>query len=254
MFRIDRNYVHLAATRTVQLDSDRPEADAEGSCHPDAAASINKATTQSQEIISRAKEKAARIIEDARNEVAELLLDEREKAEEHRRDAWKQGYTEGSEEGRRAYDEQLAVKQRENDESLKRVLDELYEERSRTYDTLEAEAVALALEIVRKVINPVGEEFGGVFQALIKNALKQINPDRKVVIRVGPSEFDRFFPSGNAVFKLQSGTMVTASILRDASIEEGGCIVDTGEATVNIGVDSQLKYISLAFDRAKFES
>jgi flagellar assembly protein FliH len=222
----------------------------ESNIYPDAAALVAQATLLAKEMISEAKTKAERIVMDARNEVAALLLSAREQAEEDRRRAWQEGFAEGTEEGRRSFDEQLAEKARLNDESLQRVLDELYEDRTRTYNGLEKEVVTLALEIVRKVYGPAEEELGNVYESLIKNALKQIDPDNKVIIRVGPAEYERFFSSGNAVFELDSGVTVTASILRDVSLEEGDCLIDTDETTINAGLDSQLKYIKLAFEQA----
>ena len=253
MFRIDRNYVHLATTRFAQLGNSEAEADTAADQCPDVPdmpqqdAQAEKAASLAQEITDDANAKAKRIIMDARDEVAALLLSARDQAEEGRRLAWQEGFAEGTEEGRRSFDEQLSEKLRLDDESLKRVLDELYSERMRMYSELEDEIVGLALGIVRKVINPAEEELGSVFDSLIRNALKQINPDSKVVIRVSPVEYERFFASGSAVFELDSGVAVTASILRDVSLEEGDCIIDTEDALFNAGIDSQLKYIQLAF-------
>ena len=258
MFRIDRNYVHLAPMRSVQANSmesnAEPVAEAEtgsaGNKYPDTAALATQAALLAKEMISEAKTKADRIITDARNEVAALLLSAREQAEEDRRRAWQEGFAEGSEEGRCSFDEQLVERTRLNDESLQRVLDELYEERTKTYNGLEKEVVTLALEIVKKVIKPAQEELENVFESLIKNALKQVTPDNKVLIRVGPAEYERFFSSGNATFELDSGVTVTASILRDISLGDGDCLIDTDETTINAGLDSQLKYIKLAFEQA----
>jgi len=244
--------------RSVQVGNMDADADSEveteievtGNHYPDAAALSAQAVLLAEKIISEAKAKAERTILDARSEVAALLLSARERAEEDRRLAWQEGFAEGSQAGRHSFDEQLAEKQRLSDESLQRVLDELYEERTRTYEGLESGVVALALEIVKKVINPAEEELGTVFQSLIKNALKQMNPDSKVIIRVSPVEYERFFSSGNAVLELDSGVTVTASVLRDVSLGEGDCVIDAEDATVNAGLDSQLQYIKLAFDKA----
>jgi len=259
LFRIDRNYVRLAAMRSVQLRNVDAEIINEADVEPEPAreqySDLSVKTAQAvllaEKMISEAKAKAERIVMDAKSEVTALLLSARDQAEEDRRRAWQEGFAEGSVEGRHSFDEQLAEKLRINDESLRRVLDELYDERTRTYDGLENEVVALALEIVKKVINPSEEEYGGIYKSLIRNALKQINPDSKILIRVGPVEYDRFFSSGNTIIELDSGVTVTASILRDVSLGEGDCVIDAEEATINAGLDSQLKYIKLAFDKVE---
>jgi len=236
-------------------DNDGAAGDPVAIANKEAAAATDaitsRATLMAEGIINDAKIKAGQIVTDARSEVSALILSAREQVEEDRSRAWQEGFAEGSEEGRHSFDEQLAEKLQENDESLKRVLDEIYSEMARTYDGLEDGAKALALEIVRKVINPAEEELGNVFESLIKNALCQMSPDKKVVIRVSPGEYERVFPSGGAVFKLDSGVTVTASVFRDVALEGGGCIIDTEDTTVNVGLESQLKYIKLAFDQVQ---
>jgi len=265
LFRIDRNLVNLGATRFVQMDDgEDTEAGAVGESLS-AAVSENymaqaqtQAKAQAQELLGKAeaeaKAKAEQLIQDALDEIAHMTITARDEAEESRRLAWQEGYSEGAEEGRRSYDDQLAEKIREDDDMLKRVLSEIYDERERTYSGLEDEVVGLALEIVRKVINPAEEAIGGVFESLIRNALKQIAPDGKVIIRVSPAEYERFFSAGAATIELESGATLKASVLRDASLGGGDCIIDTENETVNAGLNSQLKYIAIAFEKLIVES
>jgi len=267
LFRIDRNLVNLSVRRPVQVETRVNEADADGEAR-DAAASAASAAYEAEQIVAEAletaearaneilsqaeaeaKKKASRIVDDAKNEAAALVVAAREQVELDRRAAWQEGFSEGSEEGRRSYDEQLADKKREDDEQLKHVIEELYSERTNTYDRLEDDVVELAIRIVRKVISPAEDEFGGYFESLIVSALRQINPEGKIVIKVSPSEYERFFSSGNAVFELDSGVTVTASIQKDMTLTDGDCIIDTEDATVNAGLDTQLKNIELAFSQ-----
>ncbi|MCL2125766.1 MAG: FliH/SctL family protein [Oscillospiraceae bacterium] len=248
MFRIDRNLVNLSFARSVQVEV----ADTTVSA-PAAEAPVNtvaNAMTVAQETINKAKIAAEKMIEDARDEVAAMLLAAREQAEEDRRCAWQEGYTEGAEEGRRVTNEEYNTKCCKDDEMLKRVLDELYAERELTYGRLEDEVISLTLDIVKKIIKPAEDILGDVYESLIRNALKQIAPEGKIIIRVSPTEYERYFSSGSAVFELDRGVTVTASILRDTSLEEGDCIIDTEEETVSAGIDTQLKYIKIAFNRA----
>ena len=259
MFRIDRNFVKLGSTRSVLVVSDDgTEAGAVGEA-PNAAASMSymvqlQAQEQAMELLEEAKgeaeEQAALIIQAARDEAAFLIIDAQDEIEEERQKAWREGFAKGTEEAKISYEEQLTEKIRDDDEKLKRVLNEIYDERERTYNGLEDEVVGLSLEVVRKIINPAEEALGGVFESLIKNALKQLSSfDGRVVIRVSPAEYERFFASGSAVVELDSGVTVTASILRDAALGGGDCIIDTDGETVNAGLNSQLKYIALSFER-----
>lgn len=199
---------------------------------------------------SETESKIEGILENARIEADNIISKARDEVDEERERAKKEGFEEGAEEGRRSYDDKIAEKTREQDEELKRVLDEVYQDRERVYAELEGEVVELAVDIVRKIINPAEEALGDVFLSLIKNALRQMSTDNKVVIRVGPEEYERFFSSGAATIELDSGVTVKASVLRDVSLQEGDCIIDTDDVTVNAGVESQLQYVKLAFERA----
>ena len=262
MFRIDRRLVNVKELKVDKFDDmvdtdESPEVDAEGE-PPDAAASaeaavneyLSAARSETEAKISEAEEKIKVLIENARDEAAQILLEARDDAEEERQKGYREGFDQGAEEGKRSFDEQLAEKIQEDDEALKRVLDEIYEERERTYKELEGETTNLALEIVRKIINPPDESLGDIFTPLIKNALRQMSSDGKIVLRVGPIEYERFFSSGAADIELDSGVTVKAAVLRDVTLNEGDLIIDTEDVTVNAGIDSQLQYVKLAFERA----
>ena len=244
MFRIDRNLVNLAAPRSSDVDSEPTAADDEGEQQdvPDASASIEFAV---QAALKKAEEIAEQIIAEARGEASALIEAAGEKIEKDRATARREGYKDGEKEGRTAYD----AKMKEDDGKLIRVIDEVYSDKTRLYDEFEDKIVGLTLDIVRKIINPAEEELGGVFKSLIKNALKQIKLSEKIIIRVGPAEYERFFSAGSAVFELDSGMTATATVLRDLSLKEGDCIIDTSTETVNAGFDSQMKQIEIAFGR-----
>jgi len=267
LFKIERKFVNLAARQYIQVEARPDEAGAAGGT-PEAAAfdaeqiraeahkrAVTEAQERAQDILSEAlanaNTKALQIISEARDEAAALIVEAREQADAERHAAWQEGFTEGSEEGRHSYDEKLASKLREDDEMLKRVIEELHNERTNTYDRLEDDVVALAVQIVRKVVNPSGDELGGYFESMITGALRQLNPDGKVAIRVSPQEQERFFPSGSAAFELDSGIIVTASVFKDATLGAGDCIIDTEDSTVNAGLDSQLRYVELAFEQVE---
>jgi len=254
LFRIDRNNVNLGARKQVWVDSSGgTEADALEETQTAAASAEYLAQIQAAEIIEAALREAKiqeeQILADARNEAAGIVALAIEEAEHARRKAFVEGYEKGEAEGRISYDETLNEKMAKDDEMLHSIIAQIHDERERTYSTLEDDVVGLALEIVRKVIAPAEEELGGVFKALIKSALKQISPEGKVIIHVSADEYDRFFSEGKSVFELDNGTKINATILRDASLGGGDLIIDTEQETVNAGINSQLKYIALAFEK-----
>ena len=255
MFRIDRKFVNLAGTKILKLDADgEPEAGAEGD-FPDAAASAEALANEYLNAAElEAKARTDEMLEKACAEAKQILADARDEAEREFERAGTEGYekglAKGLEEGKHSFDEELTEKINQDNEMLKKVLDEIYEERERTYNELEDEVAGLALEIVRKIIHPPEIDLVDIFTPLIKNALRQMSTDGKIIIRVGAKEYERFFSSGAATIELDSGVTVTASVLRDVSLRDGDLIIDTDDVTVNAGIDSQLQYVKLAFDRA----
>jgi len=196
------------------------------------------------------QERAEAVINDAKAEAAQILIETRDEIEEEKNRGFQEGYAEGAAEGKQSYDEQTKAKIEADDEVLKNVLDELYREQERLIENAEAGTVELAIEIVKKIIAPAEEELGTVFNSLVKNALRQMSTDGKIVIRVGPVEFERFFSSGAAAIELDSGVTVNATVMKDLSLEENDLIIDSDEGTVNAGIDSQLEYVKIAFERA----
>ena len=261
MFRIDRMNVNLASAWSVQVSSEGGEADpeAEGQPVPDATASAagimrdilseaeTKAESKAQQIVGEAREKAAAILTDAREQAAQKREHaQKEGYETGRKEGYDEGHAEGKSEGKSAFESKI----KEDDDKLKNVLQEIYDERQRTDSELEDELVGLSLAIIKRIIFQADEQFGGVFESLIKSALRQMSTDRKIVIRVGQEEYKRFFSPGKEVFDLDHGMRVTASVIEDQNLEEFGVIIDAGDETVNAGLDTQLQNIQLAFERA----
>ena len=251
MFRIDRSLVKISGIKFKKLDADdKSEVDAEDGL-PDATTSAEAMLNQFlNEAEIEIQEQREAILEEARDQAATIIFQAREDAESERKKGWQEGFEDGAEKGRLEYEEKLALKIAEDDETLKRVLDEIYDERERTFSGLEEETTNLALEIVRKIINPPAEELSDVYTSLIKNALRQMPTEGKIIIRVGAAEYERFFSSGAAEIELDSGVTVNAAVIRDISLNEGDCIIDTDDVTINAGIDSQLQYVKLSFERA----
>ena len=247
MFRIERHLVKLGATRSVRVDGD--SGTVVETVEEDISSLMQQADISAQELLSEARAAAEKILADAHEEAASIIISGKEQAEEDCRKAWEDGYADGAAEGKHSFDDELARQIQDNEESLKRVIAEIHAERELTYSTLENDVVSLALAIVKKVINPADENIAGAFESLIKNALKQIAPDAKIMLRVSPADYDRYFSSGNTVLELEGGVKVTASVLKDTSLSDFDCIIDQDNATVNVGLDTQLQQIELAFSK-----
>ena len=224
-----------------------------------------KAQAEARQIIEDAEEEAQaaaeKIVGDARDEAAAILLEAREQAKEEQRAAVEEGFAAGNadghakgyedgvakgyEEGRKDFDAKIE----EDDTQLLGIISDIYRQIELSEAELENGVTQLSLDIVRKVIDP-SDAGSGVFESLIRNALRQIRTDRKIVIHVGQAEFKRFFPSGSASFQLDGGVTVKAAVVEDQTLGEGDVVIDAEEETINAGLETQLQAIELAFSRA----
>ncbi|MCL2078525.1 MAG: FliH/SctL family protein [Oscillospiraceae bacterium] len=251
MFRVDRRFVKLTGNGANKSGkNEKGEVGADGE-YPNAATSAEDMVNMYRSAAERELgERADAIIAEARDKAEQILSEADMSAEEIRNKAYDDGFAEGDRKGRSEHDKKLREQLAENEETLKNVLDEIACERQKVADELHEELASLAIEIVRKIINPAEEELGNVYTSLIKNAMRQMLTDSKMVIYVGAREYERYFSSGSAKITLDSGVTVTASVVKDAGLSDGDLLIDADDVTVNAGLNSQLKYVELAFQRA----
>ena len=279
MYKVDRKHVNLTDPLYVQnLKSENDNAAAGWSGTSggvarlipelreeleEAAASLNDDLQKARAILERATAEANSIISEAVIEATRIIESSRESAEEELEAARKDGFEQGSREGRRICEEKLAQQRLddkamlearicEDNEALRRVIDQLNNESALAYEELEKDTVDLALDIVKKVFGPDKTAGVDLYESLIKNALRQIKPSGKVIIRVSTAEYERFFPTGSAVFDMDNGVKVTAAIMRDMSLARGDLIVDSEDETVNAGIETQINKIQFTFNRARY--
>ena len=276
MFKVDRRFVKLSGTTIKKLASNDTD-DGTETDETDSGADgmMERATLQREylsEIEAESDQKVKQMLEEAHEKAETIIKIAEIEAEEARKRGWDEGYAKGVSEGKLEYDEKteaivreteqkletklreteqkLEAKIREDDEQLRNVLSELSSELERIDSQLDDQVAKLSLEIVRKIIGPAEDELGNVFATLIKNTLRQVSTEGKIALRVSQNEYERFFSSGSAVIELDNGVKVNASVLRDVTMNEGDLIIDTDEVTINAGIETQLKYVELAFERA----
>jgi len=205
---------------------------------------------------AEAREEMDRMLEDARGRAEAILAQAREQAgteaENARREAEtcrgqarREGYDAGLREARLEMEEE----RRKETDAIRDVLEKIGGERDAVIDSLEGEIIDLVVQITKKVINIQLEKDDRIFVELIKRALTRLKRKGEVVIRVSSDEYQRFFGGGLAEFVVNDET-VRASVLEEPHFRKGDCVLESDGETINAGIDSQLKYVGLAFRRA----
>jgi type III secretion protein L len=179
---------------------------------------VHEASLEAKDILARAQEQAAQLLEEARLESEKVLADSLE-----------QGYAAGLDKWNDALAE--AWKQRE---------DFLAQN--------EAELLKLAVAIARRVIGESVKADADVVLQVAKEALRSVRSERKVTIKVNPSD------EANLRLKSETLKMLGAEvgelvIVGNPSIAAGGCVVESDLGIIDAQIDTQLASIEDALLR-----
>jgi flagellar assembly protein FliH len=207
-----------------------------------------KAETETQEAQARARE----IVRQAESEAEEILAQARRLAAQERARAYDEGFLEGHIEGDRKAAAEFATIAGENKQAVERVLSELDGAVRRANEDIarmEGDIKRLVFEIVRKIVNVSYEKDDKFFVGAVESALERIKPEGKLTISVSEQDFERFFASGAASFKVNGGTF-SAYIVKSPSLEPAEFIVDAGDVTVNAGLETQIRRVEVAFEKS----
>lgn len=196
---------------------------------------IRELTEAADEMVRQAELKAKMLVQNAEIEAINI-----------RSQGWEAGY----DEGRTEFETERLQQMAEDRAALERVIGEVVQARKEILDGLEDEIVDLALAVAKKIVNVAIQKDDIIFESILKNALHQMKREGKITIRVSGQEYERFFSSGSATFVLGDES-VTATIVNDPLLPEGGGIVESEGETINAGVDSQLRYIAIAFKQSE---
>jgi flagellar assembly protein FliH len=116
-------------------------------------------------------------------------------------------------------------------------------ERSQYFSRVEREVVHLALSIAGKILHREAQVDPMLVAALVKIALTQLKDGSAVTVKVRPGEGARWkeYFAGSPAQTLQ------VSVVEDAELEPGGCVLETELGSANFSLDAQLKEVERGF-------
>lgn len=189
--------------------------------------SRNRAEQEAADIVSRARTESEAIVQEGSRQVEELHREAREKGfEEGRVQGWQEGKTEAD----RLVDR------------LHVIVSKSVERRNEIIGDSEAQLVALVLNIARKVVKVLSENQRNVVVNNVVQALRKLKSKSDVIIRVNMVDLkitsehmkeltDRIERLGNV------------QLLEDATVDPGGCIIETDFGEIDARISSQLQEI-----------
>jgi type III secretion system HrpE/YscL family protein len=173
---------------------------------------VHSASLQAKDILASARAQAADLLETARLENEQKLADSAER-----------GYAAGLE----RWNETLADAWKQREDFLAKN---------------EAEFVKLAVAIAKKIIGESTRVDPDIVLQIVRDALRSVRSERKVTIKVNPSD------EALLRLKAESLTMLGSEVgelivVANPSITAGGCVVESDLGIIDAQIDTQLASI-----------
>ena len=199
-------------------------------------------------LLSNARKEASRLLDDARRAAKNSELAAREKAASIKETAREDGYEAGRAEGHAAGMEEAGNEIREiiakGQADVDAALAEAYGTRDRIVAETESKVYGLALDIAEKILSYELDHNEEAYMTILSQAVGSIQAETKVTLRVNASEYMRYFHSRDqARIRTENGP-VTAGVVIDASVEPGGCLLETETGMIDASVNAQLEQIA----------
>ncbi len=158
-------------------------------------------------------------------------LEDRLRRQETLREA---GRKEGEASARTNFDQQLTSIR----ESMSVTLRDFAQERKAYYQRVEADVVALAMSIARKILHREAQVDPLLLAGLVRLTLEQM-AGGKVVVRVCPQQLAEY----RGFFSRHMDAEAVPEVEEDADLEPDHCRLQTTMGTTELGVELQLKEI-----------
>lgn len=192
---------------------------------PDMTQIYASAETVVQEIIAKARSDADNILVDARQETIKVLQDAV-------REGWDQGVSD-------ALAEMTAVK----DAALREVEDavaQLRDERAQIIREVERDVVGLVFDIVEKVLAVEMNRSDAWIEAMVKEALNQMEGDDSVVIKVAAPIRRKVAEIAENMLSAAGKPPSRISVAAEAGLTPGGCVIETPKGIIDTSVENKL--------------
>lgn len=179
--------------------------------------------------ISRVKSEAQKIIEKAKEE-AEAV---RERARE-------EGRREGREEASSRIEEALST------------LNQAVQERKRIVRDAEGEILRLSLKIAEQIIHSEVSLHRDVSLNIVSEAIGRVSDREQIIVRVNREDAEYLKRFKDRLAGMLDGVK-SFSIIEDANIEPGGCVVETNLGFIDARISTKLKSIEEALQKVSSE-
>ena len=157
-----------------------------------------------------------------------------ERLEEVRRQAFDEGYQAGVEAARREAEAAKAEAVRRGAEALRQAAAAMAAGRANAIAVAQQDATALAIELTRTLVDHELSVSEDEVSATVRRALALTSPGEALVVRLHPDEV----VAAETLAPLVPDCTVT--VVADATVERGGCVVDAGPCRIDAQIEPAL--------------
>lgn len=182
------------------------------------------------------------LISYAKNEAEEIIrkaMDEVEGIKEQARES-------GIEEARRIAEETASDKVKDALQTLNQAV----VERKRIIKDAEAEILRLALKVAEQIVRSEVSMHRDVTLNIVSDAISRVSDREQVIVRVNREDIDNIKKYKDRIGSVVDG-IKSLSVIEDAAVEPGGCIIETNLGYVDARISTKLASIEEAFRKVK---
>ncbi len=201
---------------------------------------------EEQEAAPEAEEPAAAVA-DPKEEAKRIIEAAQKKAEKLKKTAKQDGYKDGYKEGKAKGEQELAELITNQTEKGRIVFTSLEKYKQNLYNELHDNVLQLAMDIAEKIVNSELQRDDKVYIGIVKKAIHELMGSDKFVLRVGQSDYERFFKNGPQWLQDETGC-APFEVVCDMQMGEGGCILESSDKVVNASTQIQLSRIKHMLD------
>lgn len=197
-----------------------------------------KAQEDAELIVAEAEEKAKKILADGRKK----LKDEKSETQKELSALVGEATDKGHQEG---YDAGFAKGEQEVERLVSKVhtvVGGIVTKRKEILQDSEAQVVELVLQIASRVIKVISESQKDIVVQNVKSALSRVKSRTDIIIRVNMEDLE-ISTERMKEFQAKVEKVKNITILEDATIDRGGCIVETDFGHIDARISSQLREI-----------
>jgi flagellar assembly protein FliH len=192
--------------------------------HPKGVQEAPTPKEQAQSILDEAEQQANATTAKAKQEADRIIQEAKEEAERLKVQAEQQGYQDA-----------LQQVQKEANQirlQAQQVLQQAEQVREETFATMEQEIISLAVEIAEKLLSTQLQLNPDIVVEVAKEALHLVKDREQVTIYVNPEDIGAYIGRKPELVQMLSDR-ARLSIIADAKVEPGGCLVQTEQGIVD---------------------